>query len=185
MLEKTPKNALRVPFLARVFPEARFIYLHRDPRPVLASMIEAWGSGRFCTYPNLPGWTGLPWSLLLVPGWRDLLGKPLHQVVAAQWNTTTRQLLDDLEQLPSGSWTAASYDALVADPEAEIRRLCAANDLAWDSVLPQALPLSSYTVSTPDPTKWQRYVAEIDAVLPIIAAQANRAERLAARSSHP
>ena len=38
MLEKTPKNALRVPFLARVFPEARFIYLHRDPRLVLASM---------------------------------------------------------------------------------------------------------------------------------------------------
>jgi hypothetical protein len=50
MLEKTPKNALRVPFLARVFPEARFIYLHRDPQPVLASMMEAWGSGRFRTY---------------------------------------------------------------------------------------------------------------------------------------
>ena len=79
MLEKTPKNALRVPFLARVFPEARFIYLHRDPRPVLASMMEAWQSGRFRTYPNLPGWTGLPWSLLLVPGWRDLLGRPLHE----------------------------------------------------------------------------------------------------------
>ncbi len=77
MLEKTPKNALRVPFLARVFPEARFIYLHRDPRPVLASMMEAWGSGRFRTYPNLPGWTGLPWSLLLVPGWRDLRRPPV------------------------------------------------------------------------------------------------------------
>ena len=185
MLEKTPKNALRVPFLARVFPEARFIYLHRDPRPVLASMMEAWDSGRFRTYPNLPGWTGLPWSLLLVPGWRDLLGQPLHEIVATQWNTTTRLLLDDLEQLPPGSWTVANYEALVADPAAEIRRLCAANDLAWDRVLPQALPLSSYTVSTPDPTKWQRYAAEIDAVLPRIAAQANRAERLAARSSHP
>ena len=182
MLEKTPKNALRVPFLARVFPEARFIYLHRDPRPVLASMMEAWGSGRFRTYPNLPGWTGLPWSLLLVPGWRGLLGHPLHEIVATQWNTTTRLLLDDLEQLPPGTWTVANYEALVADPAAEIRRLCAANDLAWDSFLPQALPLSSYTVSTPDPTKWQRYAAEIDAVLPLIDAQARRAERLAHRS---
>ena len=183
MLEKTPKNALRVPFLARVFPEARFIYLHRDPRPVLASMMEAWDSGRFRTYPNLPGWTGLPWSLLLVPGWRDLLGQPLHKIVATQWNTTTRLLLDDLEQLPPGSWTVANYEAVVADPAAEIRRLCAANDLAWDRVLPQALPLSSYTVSTPDPTKWQRYAAEIDAVLPLIDAQARRAERLALRTS--
>jgi len=170
-----------VPFLARVFPEARFIYLHRDPRPVLASMIEAWQSGRFRTYPNLPDWTGLPWSLLLVPGWRDLVGQSLQQIVAAQWNVTTQILLDDLERLPAGSWSVANYDALVSDPNAEIRRLCAANGLGWDLVLPQSLPLSSYTVSTPDPAKWQRFAAEIDAVLPLIAAQAGRAERIAAR----
>jgi hypothetical protein len=184
LLEKTPKNSLRVPFLARVFPEARFIYLHRDPRPVLSSMMEAWQSGRFGTYPNLPGWTGLPWSLLLVPGWRELVGQPLHRIVAAQWNTATRVLLDDLEQLPPGSWTVASYVALVSDPDAEIRRLCAANSLGWDSVLPRALPLSSYTVSAPDPTKWQRFAAEIDDVWPIIDEQARRAERLAERSLH-
>jgi hypothetical protein len=184
MLEKTPKNALRVPFLARVFPEARFIYLHRDPRPVLASMIEAWQSGRFRTYPNLPGWTGLPWSLLLFPGWRDLVGQSLQQIVAAQWNVTTQILLDDLERLPAGSWTVANYAALVSDPNGEIRRLCAANGLGWDLVLPQSLPLSSYTVSTPDPAKWQRYEAELDGVLPLIAAQAGRAERIAARFQH-
>jgi len=184
MLEKTPKNALRVPFLARVFPEARFIYLHRDPRPVLASMMEAWQSGRFRTYPNLPGWTGLPWSLLLVPGWRDLVGQPLPHIVAAQWERTTRILLDDLEQLPAGSWTVAQYDALVSDPHTEIRRLCAANGLGWDSVLPQTLPLSSYTVSAPDPAKWQRFATEIASVLPLISAQTGRAERLAARSTH-
>lgn len=184
MLEKTPKNALRIPFLARVFPEARFIYLHRDPRPVLASMIEAWQSGRFRTYPNLPDWSGLPWSLLLVPGWRELAGKPLPQIVAAQWNSTTQVLLDDLERLPAGSWTVARYDSLVSDPNAEIGRLCAAHGLRWDQVLPQSLPLSSYTVSTPDASKWQRFAAEIDSVLPSIAAQASRAERLAARAMH-
>jgi hypothetical protein len=182
MLEKTPKNALRVQFLARVFPDAHFIYLHRDPRPVLASMMEAWESGRFCTYPNLPGWAGLPWSLLLVPGWRDLLGQPLHHVVAAQWNVTTRILLDDLEKLPAGSWTVTDYAALVADPDAEVRRLCAATGLAWDRALPQTLPLSSYTVSDPDPAKWRRFATEIDAVMPVIEAQARRAERLIRRS---
>ena len=90
-------------------------------------------------------------------------------------------MLDDLERLPAGSWTVANYDALVSDPKAEIRRLCAANGLGWDLVLPQSLPLSSYTVSTPDPPKWRRFAAEIDAVWPLIAAQAGRAERLAAR----
>jgi hypothetical protein len=181
MLEKTPKNALRLPFLANIFPEARFIYLHRDPRQVLSSMMEAWTSGRFRTYPELPGWTGLAWSLLLVPGWRELIGQPLHKIVAAQWQTTTRLLLDDLEQLPADRWTVARYDALVSDPEAEIRRLCQAASLDWDRAFDRQLPLSRYTVSPPDAAKWQRHAAEIEAVLPLIDDQVNRAGLLAAR----
>jgi hypothetical protein len=180
MLEKTPKNSLRVPFLARVFPEARFIYLYRDPRQVLSSMIEAWTTGRFRTYPQLPGWAGTAWSLLLVPGWRELIGRPLHEVVAAQWNATTRLLIDDLEALPAERRTIARYDALIADPAAEIHRLCTATGLDWDEAA-LALRLSRYTVSPPDADKWRRHAAEIEAVLPSLAEQVARAERFAAR----
>jgi hypothetical protein len=180
---KTPKSALRAPFLARVFPAARFVYLFRDPRPVLASMLEAWQSGRFRTYPNLPGWTGLPWSLLLVPGWRGLVGLPLPRVVATQWSTTTRILLDDLERLPATSWAVAHCDALVSRPDAEIRRLCRVCGLDWDLTLPSALPLSRYTVTAPDPAKWQRCAAEIGAAWPVIAEQADRAAQLATRAA--
>src|SRR5690606_30949597 len=83
MLEKTPKNALRIPLLRRVFPDARFIYLHRDPRQVLGSMLDGWQSGGFATYPGLPGWAGPAWSFLLVPGWRGLSGQPLADIAAA------------------------------------------------------------------------------------------------------
>jgi Sulfotransferase family len=180
MLEKTPKNSLRVPFLTRVFPEARFIYLYRDPRQVLSSMIEAWTTGRFRTYPQLPGWTGPAWSLLLVPGWRELGGRPLHEIVAAQWNAATRLLLDDLEALPVERCTIVRYDALVADPTAEIRRLYEAIGLDWDEA-EVSLRLSKYTVSPPDPDKWRRHAGEIEAVLPSLAEQIARAERFAAR----
>jgi hypothetical protein len=180
MLEKTPKNSLRVPFLARVFPEAHFIYLYRDPRQVLSSMIEAWTTGGFRTYPHLPGWTGPAWSLLLVPGWRELIGRPLHEIVAAQWNATTRVLIDDLEALPQERRTIARYESLVSDPAAEIRRLCAATALDWDET-ELALRLSKYTVSPPDKDKWRRHAAEIESVLPSLAEQVARAERLAAR----
>ena len=98
-------------------------------------MMEAWASGRFRMYPNLPNWKGLPWSLLLVPGWQDLIGRPLHHIVAAQWHTTTHLFLDDLERVPADRWAVASYAALVADPEPEIRRLCAAVSLDWDRAL--------------------------------------------------
>src|SRR3546814_748116 len=105
MLEKTPKNALRIPLLHKVFPDARFIYLHRDPRQVLGSMLDGWQSGGFRMYSTLPGWQGPAWSFLLVPGWRELSGKPLEDIVAAQWARTSQVLLDDLDALPADRWT--------------------------------------------------------------------------------
>jgi LPS sulfotransferase NodH len=181
VLEKTPKNALRVPFIERVFPQAHFMYLYRDVRETLASMIEAWQSGRFVTYPELPGWSGPPWSLLLVPGWRELAGKPLAQIVAAQWQATTDLLLDDLAALPAERVTVARYDALLADPQAEISRLCAATGLPWDQALRGALPPSQHTLSAPAPDKWRKHESEIEPVLPGLADTIARAERFAAR----
>src|SRR5204863_2885793 len=62
LLEKTPKNALRVPFLAEAFPDALFVYLYRNPRETISSMLDAWRSGKFVTYANLPAWPGEhPW----------------------------------------------------------------------------------------------------------------------------
>jgi hypothetical protein len=157
MLEKTPKNALRVAFLAKVFPEAQFIYLHRDPLQTLSSMLEAWQCGRFRTYPQLPDWQGPPWSLLLVPGWRELSGRPLEEIVATQWEVTTRLLLDDLQGLPPGRCHVAQYAVLVAHPAEEVARLCAALDLEWGQSLPATLPLSRFTVSAPGADKWRRH----------------------------
>ena len=181
LLEKTPKNALRVPFLLSVFPQAHFVYLYRDVRETLASMLEAWDSGRFVTYPELPGWSGPPWSLLLIPGWRELNGKPLHEIVAAQWETTTRLLLDDLEALPAVRVCIARYDALLGDPATEIARLCGAIGFAWDRPLDAVLPPSQHTLTAPAPDKWRRHAQEIEAVLPRLAVTIARAERFAAR----
>jgi LPS sulfotransferase NodH len=182
VLEKTPKNSLRVPFLAQVFPEAHFIYLHRDVRQTLSSMIEAWQSGRFRTYPRLPAWTGLPWSMLLVPGWRDLIGRPLPEIVAKQWETTTRVLLDDLEALPRERWTAVRYDDFVADPQAEIARLCTAVGYDWDQALDSELPAARYTVTAPAKDKWRRHESQIAAILPGLDETIARADRFATRA---
>lgn len=181
MLEKTPKNGLRIPFLRAIWPDAYFIYLYRDPRATISSMLEAWRSGKFVTYPQLPGWEGPPWSLVLVPGWRESTGRPLAEIVAHQWSTATRILLDDLETLPPDSWSVASYDALVSEPQQEIERLAAFVDVGWDRVLTAPLPLSRTTLTKPAPDKWLRNGAEIDGISASIAEVAERARELFAR----
>ena len=179
MLEKTPKNALRVPFLRAAFPEARFVYLHRDPRQVIASMIESWESGRFRTYPQLPGWRGAAWSLLLVPGWRDLVDAPLGDIVGHQWATTQRILLDDLDDVPATHRLGVDYAQLLADPEAQVRRICDWAVWDWDRGLGESLPLSRYTNTRPDAEKWRRRQDVVEAQLSRRAELCERAERAA------
>lgn len=168
LLEKTPKNALRVPFFDAMWPDSTFVYLHRDVRETLASMMEAWASGGFRTYPQLPGWTGYPWSLLLVPGWRKLIGRPIPEIAARQWATTTEIMLGDLQALPPERVRVLTYEEFKAAPKAIVQSLAKSLDLDWDRDVGSTLPLSKTTVSPPRPDKWRRLEAQIDAVFPIV-----------------
>jgi hypothetical protein len=140
-------------------------------------MIEAWTSGKYRTYPQLPGWTGPAWSLLLVPGWQELIGRPLHEIVAHQWDFTTRALLDSLADVEPERVHVIRYDRFLSDPQAEMERLCAELGFAWDVELEAHLPHSRHTLSAPAPEKWRRHEGEIEAVWPLIDATRQRAER--------
>ena len=182
MIEKTPKNSLRIPFLAAAFPGARFLFLHRDARETLSSMIEAWQSGNFRTYPRLPHWPGLPWSLLLVPGWQELRGLPLEEIVALQWLSTMETLLDDLSRIAPANLVMADYRAIVDAPAQAITALCSRLSLDWDRPLGEALPLSGTTVTAPAADKWRRHEALIERIWPIVAATEARARALVAEA---
>jgi hypothetical protein len=180
-IEKTPKNALRIPFLQRVFPDARFVFLWRDPRENLSSIIEAWRSGRWKTYNGLEGFDG-PWSLLLPPGWQAMNGRPLEEIAAFQWDAANRTALDDLQQLPRPQWTLLRYADLVATPRVAIERLCAFLDLPLDARLAARvdapLPNSRFTLTPPASDKWRANAAAIERVLPSIAITWRRLEAL-------
>jgi hypothetical protein len=172
LIEKTPKNTLRVPFFDRIFPDAQFVLLWREPRENLSSIIEAWRAGRWVTYNRLEGFAG-PWSLLLPPGWQAMNGRPLGEIAAFQWEAANRIALDDLQKLPPSRWTVLNYGDLVADPAACIRRICDFAGLAFDSGLENRLvaplPLSRYTQTPPAPDKWLKNAPLIDPLLPALA----------------
>lgn len=181
LLEKTPKNALRIPFLRALFPDAQFVLLWRDPRQNISSIMEAWRSGRWVTYPTLEGWEG-PWSLLLPEGWHALRGRPLEEIAAAQWDSTNRTVLDDLAALPREQWLAVNYQDLITDPAAHVGRICTFAGIEFDAALRErtsrALPLSKYTQSEPAADKWRANEAAIERVLPKAQATWSRLREL-------
>jgi LPS sulfotransferase NodH len=181
LLEKTPKNSLRIPFFDSLFPDAQFIFLWREPRGNVSSIIEAWRSGNWKTYNGLEGFDG-PWSLILPPDWRSMNGRPLEEIAAFQWETTNRIVLDDLARLPQRRWTSVSYAELLADPTATIERLCAFIDVDVDENLRRhlasPLPLSRYTYTPPARGKWENNAEQVERIMPQVESTWRRLESL-------
>jgi len=180
-LEKTPKNALRIPFLDAAFPDAQYIFLWRDPRPNLASIIEAWKAGRWVTYRGLDERED-PWSLLLPPGWREMRGKSLAEIAAFQWESANRIALDDLAKLDRNRWTSVKYEDLVSNPRAVIDRLTKFMGLGIDAGLEQRLsaplPPSKQTNTPAAADKWRKHQVEIEAQLPTLQPVIERLSRV-------
>ena len=42
LIDKSPRNSLKIPFILKIFPEARFIHLLRDGRDVTLSIRKEW-----------------------------------------------------------------------------------------------------------------------------------------------
>ncbi|NEP84209.1 MAG: sulfotransferase [Okeania sp. SIO3B3] len=171
-LEKTPKNALRIPFLQAVFPEALFIYLYRDPAENISSLMEGWRSRRFIGYRNMPGWPYLEWSFLLVPGWHGLHERPLAEIAAYQWQTTNALILEDLQTLPASRWHFVHYTDLIQTPRETIHAISTFANLPWndsiEQLTAQALPVSQLTFSKPAPDKWRINEVDIAPLLPTL-----------------
>jgi hypothetical protein len=182
MLEKTPKNALRISFLNSLFPDALFVFLHRKPESNLASMMEAWKSGRFVTYRDLPDWRGLPWSLLLTPDWQHLPPDDLAAITANQWQQANDMIVRDLSALPHNRWRTLAYEDLVQSPASTLTRLWEFCDLDHDagiaSQLEHGLPLSRYTLTPPSEDKWRLHAVEISRVIPTLQTTVRRIEEL-------
>ena len=98
-IEKTCINGFKVPLLNALWPHACFVYLHRDGRDNVNSLIEGWRHhDEFALYelPVVHGIEGIPertWCFFLQPGWREVLGRPLEEVCAHQWVAINEAIL--------------------------------------------------------------------------------------------
>ncbi|MEM7359121.1 MAG: sulfotransferase [Pseudomonadota bacterium] len=186
-LEKTPKNALRIPFFKAMFPQAKFVYLHRRAQPNIGSIIDAWQSGKFVTYADLPGWDEPPWSLLLTPGWAEYKGGDLAQIAAHQWAVTNHVIMDDLSELPAGDSFVVSYEDLLADPHRVLSEVCGFMEVPFGpkmrSFAQTGFPHSRYALTAPASDKWKRHETEIEAVAESLLSIQERIDQFAVEQS--
>ncbi len=178
LVEKTPENCLRLPFFLALFPDARVIYLTRDGRSNISSLMEGWLEPH--TFPgydvpatlSIPGYSRPRWAFSLIPGWRDLTSGPLEEVCAWQWIRCNEAVLEHREQTAgSVPYLTLSYEDLVADPRTALQAMASfleldfvANFGKYADKLPEI-----NVVSTPDAEKWRRkHGAEIERILPLI-----------------
>lgn len=173
LLEKTPRNALNIPFLLNVFPRARFVFLYRDPRENISSLIEAWTAGLrtggFVTFRNLPDWHLPAWCFLLPRGWRALQGASIPEIAAFQWAASNAAIIESLRGLERTRWHAMTYADLIADPSATLASIAtfSGTDPGAGALQVGDMALSHSTVSPPKADKWQRHASELHDLEPV------------------
>ena len=180
LLEKTPKNCLRIPFLRVLFPNARFVFLRRDGRATISSLIEGWqAGGRYESYrlpepPHIAGHEGQGWCFLLPPGWRGLTGASLEEVCAVQWLSSNEAVLAALDALRAEKRVhELAYEDLVARPRETLAPVLDFLDIPFEpAILAGRDQLRLVNVlSPPENDKWRRRNAPaIERILPQIAA---------------
>lgn len=178
LIDKTPRNALRVPFVNALFPDARFIYLKRDGRENVNSLINAWRSPRYRTYelPEPHAISGVDprwWKFVLYPGWRDDREGPLEVVAAHQWIASNDHALRAFSEVDRARWTELAYEDLVADPVSEVGRVVEFLGLSYEAPVRARAAATATTpintVTPPEPGKWRRENPdEIGAILAMI-----------------
>ena len=151
VVEKTCANSLRVPFLQRALPDARYIFIHRDPLDAVPSAMKRWRA-------NLDLWytlekarfvppTDLPYYALRflanrfhrlrskerrVASWgprfngmESLLDSySLPEICAAQWNACVERAAEAFQAMPPKEIITIRYEEFVTTPEAELQRIC-------------------------------------------------------------
>jgi hypothetical protein len=111
--DKTPLYMQHLPLLERLFPMARYVHLIRDGRDAALSFL------------SVP-------AGIMTEGWghpRDAAG------FACQWASEVGDARALGERVGPRRYLEVRYEALVADPEAELRRICSFAALDYDDAM--------------------------------------------------
>lgn len=106
VVEKCPRNALRVPFIRAIFPDARIIHIVRDGRDTTCSL--------------KPGVGGEEWRHLKPEDWQELRRLPWAERCAKLWAEVVTLAEDELAGVDH---LTLRYEDLLAEPRTQADRI--------------------------------------------------------------
>ncbi len=140
IIDKTPPNCFRVEYLAKLYPDAKFIYITRDGLDNTSSLMNAWRSKQkfqfryrkyLEEYLNIQGYQSDVWKFAMPPGWEAYCDKTLAEVCAFQWLKTHEYALNSLSKLPPERVIRFKFEDLMAEPHHSIEKLCSFLDIEF------------------------------------------------------
>jgi Sulfotransferase family len=181
-IDKTIANCFHLDFLHAAFPDAQYVFLVRDPRAVISSMLEGWPYWQFGKARLTPFLRGLnstieKWTYPAPPGWQSIVSRPLPEICAWSWRQHIEHVLQFLRRQGANrevNWVR--YESLISDVPGTIEALCSKFDLELTEKAKhhaRTFPWSQTTVSAPSPDKWMKTRRkEIQSILPMIESTA-------------
>ncbi|HLZ84611.1 MAG TPA: sulfotransferase [Caulobacteraceae bacterium] len=156
-VDKLPLGSVLIPLIARLFPNARFLFAERDPRDVVLSCFRR----HFNTNPGM-------YQFVTLEG-------------TARFYDAVMSVADRYRRLVPDRVHAVRYETLVIDFEGEVRALCAFAGLEWTEALNDfARTARSRTIRTPSAPQvrkglytsgagqWRRYARHMAPVRPVL-----------------
>jgi len=185
VLDKTCINVMRIPCLHALFPNAKFVFIQRDGRDNISSMMDGWRMGRtdgrfelthfFGPFPEpvaINGGEFKEWAFFLAPGWRQYNQASLEEACAFQWISANRMALDAKKSIPLEQWIHLRYEDVFERPVAMFREAFErlgvpfTDDLA---ALCTHLEPTSVVKGKPKQQKWKDHNPEaVERILPMI-----------------
>ena len=177
LVEKTPKNCFRISFINKLFDDCKFIFLKRDGRSNINSLIEGWKSNRkYIRGKNLPvtlnikDYDGKDWNFVMPPGWENYVNSPLEEVCAFQWASANKAALEGLKGIEEKRKYTLSYEELSSNTYETIKKLCNFIGIPFSRELRKISykPPEVNYVTKPKKEKWKRNADLIEKVYPQI-----------------
>jgi hypothetical protein len=184
IIEKTPHNILRIRYVREIFPDARFLYIVRNPLSFISSVELKWqrpaGSKRILKRIKTTPVHQIPFYLkrFLNQQWRnrilrrkylsvwgprykgiqqDLKGEDMLTVIARQWARATSKAEQDLALFDEGQVFRLRYEDFVENPVDYLQRICVHCDVEMTD---EMVDYVRTTVRTDRQDKWQRFDAK-------------------------